>query len=473
MLLSRTLRTIPGQLAGPLAQIAGALLYTFFLDPVALGVWALAWAAQELAYYAVLDWWTSYVQRYAAAHNDEASRRRLNATESAVLLVATLLQIVVAGVAISVMLGAVLPLSLLVAVALFTATKNLVTHFATRARAEDADVAFTLLHVTSAVGGLALSILALWVLPPSPQNLLLAFALAQMLALAIGIPRMGFVPQRPAPDRHMISASWAYGAPLLVASLMEWVSTQGVRLIVQAVSGLAGVGLMTVAWWLGLRLTNLAALLVTGASFAVAVKAFDEEGSDAARRRLSDSSALLLLLLIPSTVGAMLLAPSIAQTLVAADYAHSTAALLPMAVLAGAFRAFREHGPEQAFLLFGNSRATIWACLVEMVGTLILASVGLMAQGLEGALTGCAVASMIAAAFTHFYAWGKIGYFVELGHVLRIVFASSVMAAVVVALPAPASFIALVLTAIAGCLVYAAASWVVWGRRLLKMRSAA
>jgi O-antigen/teichoic acid export membrane protein len=469
MLVSRTLRTIPGQLAGPLAQIAGALLYTFLLDPAALGIWALALAAQELAYYGVLDWWTSYVQRYAAAHDGMEARRRLNATESGVLLVATLVQIVVASVAIGLMLGAIPPTSLVLAVAAFAATKNLVTHLATRARAEDADLAFTLLHVTSAVGGLVLSIVAAVIFKPTASALLLAFAVAQLLALAIGIPRMAFRPLRPKADPAMIRASWAYGAPLLVASLMEWVSTQGVRLIVQAQLGLAGVGLMTVAWWLGLRLTNLAALLVTGASFALAVNALDAQGPGEARRRLSDGSALLLALLVPATVGAILLASPIAQILVAPAYAETTGALLPMAVIAGAFRAYREHGPEQAFLLFGRSRATIWACLVEMVATLALTIAGLAANGLQGALIGCAIASMIAALFTHLYAWGTVGYVVRLGDVARIVTASSGMAAVVIILPSPNDWISFLLVVVAGCVAYAAASVAVWGRTLLSL----
>jgi len=466
MLLSRTLRTIPGQLAGPLAQIAGALLYTFLLGPEALGVWALAWAAQELAYFAALDWWSSYVQRYAAAHGDAAARARLNATESAVLLVSSLVQILAAAIAIGLMLGELPSPLLLVAVAAFTVTKNLVTHLATRARAEDADGAFTLLNVIAPVGGLLLSILAAWMFPPSVELLLLAFSAAQVAALAVGVPRMGFVPRRPLADPQMLRASWTYGAPLLIASLMEWVSTQGVRLIVQALSGLAGVGLMTVAWWLGLRLTNLAALLVTGASFAVAVRALDEEGSDAALRRLSDGTALLLGLLVPATVGAILLASPIAEILVAPDYAATTAALLPMAVLAGAFRAYREHGPEQAFLLFGKSRATIWACLVEMVATLTLTGVGYAVDGLHGAIAGCAVASLVAAAFTHIYAWKSAGYVVRLGDLTRIALAAAAMAAVVLALPEPGDAISLALTITAGAVAYAAASAAVWGRLL-------
>ena len=68
MLLGRTLRTLPGQIAGPLAQMAAAVAFTHYLSVEALGIFALAWAAQELVYYGIVAWWTAYVQRPAAAH---------------------------------------------------------------------------------------------------------------------------------------------------------------------------------------------------------------------------------------------------------------------------------------------------------------------------------------------------------------------------------------------------------------------
>lgn len=466
MLIGRTLRTMPGQVAGPLAQMVAAVAFTHWLSPEALGIYALAWAAQELVYYGIVAWWTAYVQRYAASHADPAAQARLNAAETAVQLASALMQAVLAVAAIWAFIGVRPDAGFLAAVAAFTVTRNLATHFAARARAEDSDIAFTLLQAGGPLGGLLLGIAVLATVSPTAEALLLAYAAAQILSLGAGVSLMRFKPVAPRLDRDMLASSWRYGAPLIAANLLEWVGNHGVRLIVDAGAGTEGVGLVTTAWWLGLRIAAFVALIVTGATFAAAIRELDTSGPSGAREQLADNGALLLLLLAPAIAGGALLAAPFAALAVAEPFREATAALLPLALAAGGLKAFREHGPEQALLVFGRTKAAALTALIEAVATVILCAVGLALWGLVGAMAGAALASLIGAAASQAIAARLTGYFLRLADVVRIIAATALMSAAVIAMPSPDGAPGLALAILAGVLVYGLIGAVLWWGRI-------
>lgn len=469
MLLKKTLRTMPGQIAGPLAQMVAAVAFTHFLSPEELGVYALAWAAQELAYYGVLAWWSTYVQRHVLARDMDIAR--LNAAETAVQGGAALIQTIVAVLGVWLVLDRAPTLGFLAGAALFTVTRNLGSHFAARARSEGADGAFTWLQLLGPGGGLLLGMAAAAWIAPTGEMLLFAYAVAQTLALIIALPFMRYRPSRPRVDAAMLRASWAYGAPLIFANLFEWGANHGVRLVVAFDLGPDDVGLMTTAWWLGLRITAFVALLVTGATFFAAVTKLEQEGAPAARRQLADNGALLLALLAPATAGGALLAQPFATLMVAEPFRAATATLLPLALLSGALKAFREHSPEQAFLVFGHTRAAMLTALVEMVLTLMLCAIGLFTGGLTGALIGCAVASLIGGAFSTVLAARLTGTMIRLADAAKIAAATALMSAVVWALPNTTNWPGFLIAVFAGAAVYGAASLALW-RDQLPLRAA-
>lgn len=468
MLFARTLRTMPGQIAGPLAQMAAAVAFTHYLSPDELGVYAIAWAAQELAYYGVLAWWSMYVQRHALADTDTG---RLNGAESAVQAGAAVLQAMVAALGVWLVLDRMPDAAFLASVAAFTVTRNLGAHFAARARSEGAVAAFTLLQFIGPGGGLALGIAAANWVAPTAEVLLLAYAVAQALALIVALPFMRYQPARPRIDAAMLRASWIYGAPLILANLFEWGANHGVRLVVEFDLGPEGVGLLTTAWWLGLRIAAFVALLVTGATFFAAVSRLEKDGPDAARAQLSDSGALLLAILAPAMAGGALLAAPFAALTVAEPFRAATATLLPLALLAGSLKAFREHAPEQAFLVFGHTRAAVLTALVEMVLTLGGCAIGLLLGGLTGALIGCAAASLAGTIFSYVLAMRLTGYAIRPSDALKIVVATVAMSGVVAILPAATGFVGFAIAVLAGVAVYGAASLLLW-RDQLPLRAA-
>ncbi len=297
MLIRHTLLTLPGQVAGPLAMMAAAIVWTHLLDPHELGTYALVWASQELVCYVALGWWSGWIQRFLTGVEGDDARGRLERAEWFVQIVAAALQVAVALAVLWVTIPAALTPSLAAATAAFVATRGLTHHFVSRTRAEFRTAAFTVLQACGPVLGLAFGAAAAAAIEPTAEILLWSYAAAQLLGLLVAWPLSGVRLARPWPERVYLRPAAIYGAPLVASSALEWSANHGIRFAVEAVEGAAAVGLMTVGWWLGVRLLTFVALLVTGAAFNVAVESERRHGREAALAQLGRNGTILLGLL--------------------------------------------------------------------------------------------------------------------------------------------------------------------------------
>ncbi len=456
MLLKQTLRFLPAQVLGPLSQMIAAIVWTYWLDPDGLGTYAIVWSIQELVGLAALYWWSSYVLRYASALGSAEERAGLDATDLAVQMLAAVAQAALALGALWLVLGAAPAWPLALATLGFTLTRNVSSHFADRARARFQAVPYTLLQSVGAVLGLILGLAAVAFIAPTAEILLWSYALAQLLGLAAALPLMRLSWARPTLNPTLMRGAWRYGAPLLVASVFAWVGSHAIRFVVETDLGMAAVGYMTVGWWLGLRLTMFASLLVTGASFSVAVERIREVGHRGALPQFATNSALLLAILVPSVAGVWLLTESLATILVAAPYVPATIEILPLAVAAGAIRAFKNHGSDQCFLLFERTTLNIWSTAIEAGSTILCCWIGLRLGGIYGAVEGCVVAAVISTALSFITANRLFGYHVRIADLARIALATGAMVGLLVLFPGATSLGSLLLQIAAGALAYGA-----------------
>ena len=454
MLLRQTILYLPAQIVGPLSQMAAAFIWTFWLGPEALGVYAIIWAMQELAYRVILVWWSSYVKRYVTTHEGNGERIRLDRMETAVQLWAAVVQTACAFPALWIVLEHAPSVELVAATLAFTLTRNLISHFSERTRAQFETLAFTLLQVVGSALGLVLGLFAVAFVAATAEALLWSYAIAQFLGLVLAAPLIRFNVSRPQVDWLLLERSWIYGAPVLLSSVLAWVSNNGIRFIVEYDQGAAAVGLVTVGWWLGQRLTAFAALLVTGASFNVAVERLRQMGRAAALPQLATNGAILLAILFPTVVGAFLLNKEMVDVLVAEPYRQTTVAILPLAIFAGALHAFRTHSIDQAFLLFARTKLTILSTGVEAVATAAFCWIGLEVGGAVGAAAGCMIASAVATAFGIALARVKFGFYLRIDDLLRIAAGAAVMALALAAIPDASSFTRLAVEVAGGAVVY-------------------
>lgn len=470
MTLHRTLRFFPAQLLGTIAQFLAMFIWTHWLSPSDMGIYAIVWAVQEMVHLLVLAWWSSFVLRYLTSHGDEASRRALDQTEMAVLGLSMLAQILASALALALFTSMPMTPGLLLAALAFILVRTLTSHLLERARAANAPLSYTLLQMLGPVLGLACGVLALGQIAASPAVLLWAYAAAHALALCLALPGLGYRSFRPHPDRAILLNAMRYGAPLLLASLFGWVGSQGLRLVVDHWQGAAAVGLVSVGWWLGQRSTATVAGMVTVATFNLAVERVREGGYAAALPQIAANGALMLAVLVPTVIGVLLLDAPLVRALVAAPFQSVTIAVLPLSVLAGALRTFRNHFSDQIFLLYEQPRMMAVLLGIEAVLTLALCFTGLMLGDLQGAVAGCLAASLLTGLVSLVAARRLAKLYIRIGDIARIALAGGLMALCLWLLPVFATLWGLALAVLAGGGVYAAALLLLYRGRLDELR---
>ena len=458
MLIRQTLLYLPAQLLGPLAQFVAAVAWTYFLTAEAYGVLALVIAAQELIYFTCLGWFAHATMRYLGAARGEEERKRWLAGESGVLAAMTLLQAVAAFATLALIDVKMTP-ALAAATMLFTVSRSLAAYLADRARVEGRVLAYSFAQLVGPVLGFALALAAVALVEPTPAAALGGFALAQTLGLFPVARALGVFRRIGLPGREILVPAFTYGLPLIGAGAVGWLSVNGIRLVVERVDSLAAVGLVSVGWGVGQRLSSVAAMLFTAAAYPLAVRTLQAGRREEALGHLALNGALLFALLAPLSAGLFLVARPLVDLMIAEPFRAVTAAVLPAAALAGAIRNWRVHFFDQPFLLFERTGQLMAVNVGEAIVTLAACALGLLHAGPAGAAWGALAGFAAGAAAAAVIAARNFGLQAPWGALARILGATAFMSLVLWSVNW-AGFgprLGLALEVAAGALVYALA----------------
>ncbi len=454
MLLQHTLRYLPAQLLSPLAQLLSMVLWTHWLNPAQMGVFTLATVTQEVAYLLCLNWFSVYALRYQPAADDRPAVDRYLATENMMLLASIALGLMLA-------LGSALiwaePQELwraATAIGAYYVTRSASSHYAERARAQSSFLAYSVLQTAGPVGGLLLGWLALSQWRADAWALLLAYAVAQAIGIALALPRMGMLWTRMRPDREFLRAALRFGPPMILLGVLGWVGENYIRYLVQWREGATTLGLMIVGWALGRRCASVASMLVTTAAFPLASRLLNEGRRKEALHQLRNNAALLMAVLLPITAAVMVLGPSLVSLAVAQDYRQVTAELLALSVFAGAVRNLHMHITDQLMVLERRFSMVAAVSGVEIVLCLSASWVGLSMFGLHGAVWGQALGSGLSLVLSMHWARTRLGFDWPWLESLKIVVATGVMCAVLMSVPAWPTLTGLVVDSVLGAVVY-------------------
>jgi len=430
MLLRQTLLYLPAQVLGPLFQLASAFVWTHYLAPGEMGLFALVNAAQELGFATTMMWFALYTVRYFDKSAAEKTQAKFHASESAVMIAAS----------IAMALGlAVLPLGggealsgwVLASAASYVVSRSLVSYLAERARVEGETVVYTMLQTLAPVAGFAMSLVLVRVLPPGAATVLLGYTIAQVVSIALALTRLSFSVTPQACEFSQIRQAMKFGFPVIIGGLFVWIANNGLRFLVEWRDGLEGVGLVTVGWALGQRAAGFASMLTTAAAFPLAVRRSREDGMAAGQAQLVSNGVLLAATLAPAIVGLIVIGKPLIALVVAERYREMTDAVLPMALITGAVRAFRIHFPTQIFLLHERSGAALRFDTWDGVLAVAFGLAGLVWGGVLGCVAGVMVASFATLAVAMSAAKQDYGFTFPLSDLARIGAATLAMAAAV------------------------------------------
>ena len=456
MLLRQTLLYLPAQVLGPIVQFFSIILWTYFLAPQQMGVFALITAAQEFGYVGTLFWFTLYTMRYFdKGASPDAKAVYLN-TESGVLLAAGAIT-AIGALALPLFLDAAWDMSLIAATLVYCLSRTIATHLTDRARTAADTLTYTVLQISWPVLGLGFGILFVKQYGASAANVLWGYAVAQILALAYALWRLEVGAQPLAFSRESVRIALRYGMPLVIGGLFVWLANNGLRFVIQHQQGAAAVGLVTVGWGLGLRAAAFAAMLVTAAAFPLAVARAREGGMAEGQMQLVRNGILLLAVLAPAAAGLWAISTPLVELLVAVPFREMTAAVLPWAIISGAVRNLRIHFGEQVFLLREETRVPLVNDVIDGLTTIAGGAVGLAYGGLAGSVMGAAVGAVLSLAITLACGavWHKFTF--PLGHLIRILGATAIMVAALQFVSVVPTVWSLLAAIVLGGVAYAAA----------------
>lgn len=469
MLLRHTVLYMPAQIIGPLFQLIAMIVWTHVVDEHTLGVITLITATHELLQIGFLAWWSQYALRFFGRFQNGDEAQRFYRTENAVLLLSVVIQSVAI---IGILLLVIAPdakAGLLAAAVAYVATRSFNLYIAERARVRQQIGIYSIQQIVGPALGFLLGLVMIELLGRAPEWPLAGYAVAQLIATVVVLPKIGYGRSLWPVDRAITNQALHYGIPLIIGGALGWIGLNASRFIVNDMLGVAAAGLFAVGYGLGQRAAAVAAMLVTAAAFPIAVKHMENHGSEAAMRQLADNSALLIAILAPSIVGIFLLRMEIVHLLIAAPFQQVTLAVLPLSVLAGAIRNLRAHFGDQVFLLHNRTRLMIIVAGIDAAVTIVLSFACIWYWGIVGGAIATVAAASAAAIASFAIGFSRFELTLPIGHLVRIAIATTAMGAILQMMPEAINFVALAAHIGTGAAVYAAALALLYAPSIFKI----
>jgi len=453
-LLRNTLLYIPAQVFAPLLQFLVTVIWTHLFDPAAFGLITFVVAAQELTGGLGLNWWSMYLMRFRKRYPG-AGVERFRAMDARIVVFGAAGQAILA-LPVLMMIGVAPTPQLLAATIAYLATRTMLTHYSEWARSDHRIGVFTLAQLAGPVAGSGLSIAGALLIGPDPALALAAMAVGQAVGVFVVLNGIGLRLRLGRFDAAIFAEARRYGLPLIFSGLFLWAASNGVRVIVETSGGIAAVGLFSVGWGLGQRMAFMLATVCNAAAFPLAVDRLESADSSGALRYVSLNGANMLGLLAPATAGVAILSAPLTALIIAPQFQAATALILPLAMAAGAVRAFRIHTADQTALLLRRTSAMMVVNLLDALITLACAGIGAHLGGVAGAAFGCLVGACIGAALAFGFAIVKLGLRIPLTTLAGILLATSAMSAALRMAPTPTGYVSLGLQIALGIAVYSA-----------------
>jgi O-antigen/teichoic acid export membrane protein len=469
MLLRHTLLYLPAQIVGPLFQLIAMIVWTHVVDEHTLGVITLVTATHELLQIAFLAWWSQYALRFFGRYQDQGEARRFYRTENAVLLVSVVLQSIIVIAVLLLVIAPDAKTGLLAATVGYVITRTLNLYIGERARVRHQIWIYSIQQIVGPSVGFIVGLVLIKLIGQSAEWPLAGYALAQLAAVIIVLPKIGYSRSFWPLDREIVDHALHYGIPLIIGGALGWVGLNASRFIVNEMSGVAAAGLFAVGYGLGQRAAAVAAMLVTAAAFPLAVKSMEQSGSRVAMRQLADNSALLIAILAPSITGIFMLRTEIVHLLIATTFQQVTLAVLPLSALAGAIRSLRAHFVDQAFLLHNRTRLMIVVAAIDAAVTVVLTPFFIRYWGLVGAAGATVLAAIAAAIVSSGIGFSRLGLTLPFNHLVPIALATTAMAALLGNLPEAPSRMVFAGHIAAGAALYIALLVLLYATSLLRM----
>jgi O-antigen/teichoic acid export membrane protein len=255
-------------------------------------------------------------------------------------------------------------------------------------------------------------------------------------------------------SRDQIYSLLALGYPLIVSSMLNYGSNIAERLIVSTQLSLEAVGYYSVAVDLLQKTLVFLLLAVNLVAYPAIVRAFEAEGTRAARKALEDNFVLQLSLGLPAILGLGILAPGISGLLLGPIYRQQAIELLPIVGASALLSCLVSFHFATALQLMKRMSSMIVPPAMNILLLIPAGFGGIYLWGLKGLAVGALFADVVSFTVTMHLARRAFPFDVVNREVLKIIASSGVMAICIAPLRYHDEPSVTVLAIVWGCFVY-------------------
>jgi O-antigen/teichoic acid export membrane protein len=280
--------------------------------------------------------------------------------------------------------------------------------------------------------------------------------LAGGMAIAVAYAyRADWMDVRPRIDRDTFIKVCQYGLPLSLTVALTVVISTSDRFLIAWFHGEDAAGLYSVAVDFTSQTLTLLLMVINMAMFPLAVRAFEQEGREAAQEQMRSNASLLLAAGVPCVVGMTVLAPGIAHCFIGKSFREAAVGIMPLIALGTLLAGLKAYHFDAAFQFAHRTIYQVWIVLFAAVVNLALNLVAVPRWGIQGAAVASLIAYVISIVLT---AWLGRRHFTlpfPVATSLQVILAGLVMGAVLVPFRSFLSPVAVAAQIAAGAVVYA------------------
>src|SRR5258708_7043397 len=245
MLLRHTLLYLPAQIVGPLFQLVAVIVWTHVVDEHTLGLITLVTATHELLQIAFLAWWSQYALRFFGRYQDRGEALRFYRTENTVLLISVIVQSIIVIAILLLVIAPDAKAGLLIATVAYVITRTLNLYIGERARVRHQIWVYSIQTIVGPSVGFIIGLVLIRLIGQSAEWPLAGYAVAQLAAAVIVLPKIGYGRSFRPLDREIVNPALHYGIPLVFVAALGWIGLNASRFIVSDMLGVAAAGLFS------------------------------------------------------------------------------------------------------------------------------------------------------------------------------------------------------------------------------------
>ncbi len=308
--------------------------------------------------------------------------------------------------------------------------------------------------------GFALGMVALYLLGPGAEAIMLGLLIAAVLCSLADVRSLAAPLRRTAGplDKSELERLVAYAWPLVAVAATGTILQTSDRFMLGSIAGADALGIFAVAYSLVERPTTLICSSISTATFPLVVDVLESQGKEAARLQAGRNGIALLAVTLPTCVGLALTSDYIAAVLVGPAFRAGVAGLLPIMCYTALARGLRSHFIDHAFHLSGRPLMMLWTYVPATILNIALNLYVVPRYGMFGAAWTALVCQWLTVVAGWFIGTSLFPVWLPLGQAVRCVLAIAPMIAVLTVVRFPFNWFGLAAAIGVGAVVYVASA---------------